>query len=208
MEYQILKNNDTFCFACDGCGKCCQEREDILLTPSDLYKMSKYLQISIKEFIETYCELYRGESTNLPLVRILPQEICPLNKEGKCIVHSVKPYVCALYPLGFMMNYTTKDFDYFLQPAECENYTQTQVVGKWLEDYSLIEEEKLTIIWHEFIKQYIDGLAAAKDLSDIDFESIYTTLYLRYDLETSWMAQFKLNCNEVLSLLERGEHHG
>ena len=34
---RIVSSDDTFRFHCTQCGKCCTERDDILLTPRDLF---------------------------------------------------------------------------------------------------------------------------------------------------------------------------
>ena len=38
--------DDSFQFHCTTCGKCCIDREDILLTPRDLYNASKALNLA------------------------------------------------------------------------------------------------------------------------------------------------------------------
>ena len=34
--------DDTFKFNCTLCGKCCKDREDILLTPRDIFRLAKH----------------------------------------------------------------------------------------------------------------------------------------------------------------------
>ena len=50
--------DEPFRFHCTMCGKCCINREDILLTPRDIYCMAKELQISPEELFKRYCETY------------------------------------------------------------------------------------------------------------------------------------------------------
>ena len=50
--------DEPFRFHCTMCGKCCINREDILLTPRDMYCMAKELQITPKELFDQYCETY------------------------------------------------------------------------------------------------------------------------------------------------------
>lgn len=52
--------DDTFSFSCNQCGKCCINREDILLSPFDLYRMSKKLNMTPNEFVAQYGEAYIG----------------------------------------------------------------------------------------------------------------------------------------------------
>lgn len=98
--------DEEFKFHCSMCGKCCIHREDILLNPKDVYSMSKELKITPEKLIDQYCEMYIGSDSRVPIVRLAPRgqtRRCPLLKNRKCIVHSAKPAVCAMYPLGRCM---------------------------------------------------------------------------------------------------------
>ena len=54
--------DEEFKFHCIECGKCCINREDILLNPRDIYNMSKELGISPEEMTKKYCEVYVGDA--------------------------------------------------------------------------------------------------------------------------------------------------
>lgn len=95
--------DEPFRFHCTMCGKCCINREDILLTPRDIYCMAKELQISPEELFKRYCETYIGHDSCIPIVRLKPRgsiKRCPLLKDRKCSVHKAKPGVCAMFPIG------------------------------------------------------------------------------------------------------------
>ena len=62
--------DEPFRFHCTMCGKCCINREDILLTPRDIYCMAKELQISPEELFKRYCETYIGHDSCIPIVRL------------------------------------------------------------------------------------------------------------------------------------------
>ena len=85
--------DEPFRFHCTMCGKCCINREDILLTPRDIYRMAKELQISPEELFKRYCETYIGHDSCIPIVRLKPHgsvKRCPLLKDRKCSVHKAK----------------------------------------------------------------------------------------------------------------------
>ena len=95
--------DEPFRFHCTMCGKCCINREDILLTPRDMYSMAKELQISPEELFKRYCETYIGHDSCIPIVRLKPRgsiKRCPLLKDRKCSVHKAKPGACAMFPIG------------------------------------------------------------------------------------------------------------
>ena len=95
--------DETFKFHCTMCGKCCIKREDILLSPRDLYRVSRELQLAPSDFVNQYGETYIGSDSRIPIVRLRPRgsiKRCPLLKDRKCSVHKVKPTVCAMFPIG------------------------------------------------------------------------------------------------------------
>ena len=52
LGYTELGPDDTFTFHCTQCGKCCIHREDILLSPKDLFNIAKKFQITLKCFFK------------------------------------------------------------------------------------------------------------------------------------------------------------
>ncbi len=76
IEYNKLTADDPFRFHCTQCGKCCINREDILLTPLDLFRIANELKLSLKEFIDQYCELYIGPDSHFPIIRLKPRGSC------------------------------------------------------------------------------------------------------------------------------------
>ena len=92
LGYEEIGLDDTFTFHCTQCGKCCIHREDILLSPKDLFNIAKKFQITPAEALEQYCETYIGCNSRFPIVRLRPQgsvKRCPLLKDQKCLVHDV-----------------------------------------------------------------------------------------------------------------------
>jgi Fe-S-cluster containining protein len=94
LGYEEIGLDDTFVFHCTQCGKCCIHRDDILLSPKDLFNIAKKFQITPENALEQYCETYIGSNSRFPVVRLKPQgsvKRCPLLKDRKCLVHDVKP---------------------------------------------------------------------------------------------------------------------
>ena len=95
--------DEEFKFNCTMCGKCCINREDILLNPKDMFNLAKELNMEPKQVLEAYCETYIGSDSRFPIVRLKPKgsiKRCPLLKDRKCSVHKAKPTVCAMFPIG------------------------------------------------------------------------------------------------------------
>ena len=92
LGYEEIGLDDIFVFHCTQCGKCCIHREDILLSPKDLFHIAKKLKITPEVALAQYCETYLGRNSHIPVVRLKPQgsvKRCPLLKNQKCLVQSV-----------------------------------------------------------------------------------------------------------------------
>ena len=73
LGYEEIGLDDTFVFHCTQCGKCCIHRDDILLSPKDLFNIAKKFQITPENALDQYCETYIGSNSRLPVVRLKPQ---------------------------------------------------------------------------------------------------------------------------------------
>jgi len=209
MNLPKLDKDDSFAFGCNQCGCCCREREDILLTPMDLYKIAKHLNKTVADVIHDYCEFYEGNISKIPVVRIKPREYrrtCPFSDKGRCIVHAVKPAVCALFPLGRMTNGETGEFTYFLQPVPCGNKKQTQTVREWLNEFSILDEEDFTKTWHKnvgVVAEIMINLCKKFSFNrDEITQMLFLLWYVRYDLDKEFLPQFTENCEIALRFAE------
>lgn len=54
FEQYRIGLDDTFAFKCRECGKCCKEREDILLNSRDVYNIATALNLTHEQVIEKY----------------------------------------------------------------------------------------------------------------------------------------------------------
>ena len=204
-----LGMEDSFAFTCVRCGRCCRNREDILLTPFDLFKMAKHLNMKIDEVMEQYCESYEGETSKVPVVRIKPREYrktCPFATKDGCKLHKIhptaKPSVCALFPLGRLTVFGEEGFKYFLQPATCGNKNQSQTVREWLDEFGL--KEHIATMWHKKMGEISMLMRKAYEKANfnrMDINAILLlTLYVFYDLEQDFEPQFERNLDKALEI--------
>lgn len=212
--------DDTFKFNCTMCGKCCKDREDILLTPRDVFQVAKQLDMHIGDFVKKYCDAYVGESSRIPIVRLLPTGIdkrCPFLRGTRCSVNSVKPTVCALFPLGRCLTvdssknrteFTVGDIVYINQDPHCGDNSRTHTVREWLEISNIPIEDEFFVKWHSAIAQI--GMTvhdAEKKVGDERlnryFNLLFGLLYAAYDFEEDFMTQFDRNSQFAFELTRR-----
>lgn len=212
--------DDTFKFHCTQCGKCCIERDDIMLSPMDIFKIAKELKISPHAFFYKYCTRVIGTHSRVPIVMLRPvgkNHRCPLLKNNKCAVHNVKPAVCGMFPLGRYIvlspeNYNKESFagsevKYLLQPIECGDDSETHTVREWLSGFDISLEDKAFVRWHQAIAEIGPVLQALEKkwdpftMMEVWFV-VQITLYQNYDTEKDFMPQFEENIAGVLDILQ------
>jgi len=224
LESQHLKLiglDDTFQFKCRGCGKCCKEREDIILNPRDIFRIAKYLNLSHEQLIVKFCDRYIGSDSRMPIIRLKPRgvnRVCPFLEGKKCRVHFVKPAVCALYPIGRMVQASnTEPFDpdqdivvgYTINPADCGSITKTHTVRSWLTRFGIPVKDEFFSAWNKMILSLSMDLRKLEEQSEVTdrvmdmiWSSCYFALYLDYDAKKEFLPQFKENSRKLKTVIE------
>ena len=217
IEHNKLTADDPFRFRCTQCGKCCINREDILLTPLDLFRIANELKLSLKEFIDQYCELYIGPDSHFPIIRLKPRgsiKRCPLLKNRRCSVHKAKPAMCAMFPIGRVIAFpedgTSSNapvIEYFYMNPGCGNNTRTQTIREWFDSFGIPLDDDFFIEWATFQKNFVIFIREAEKFLDEAamrqvWSPIYGILYLRYDLEKEFLPQFRENTEKLLRGLQ------
>ena len=217
MEEHNLGPDDKFKFHCIMCGKCCVNRNDLLLTPRDIYNMSKELGIKPEELVKRYCEVYIGPDSRFPIVRILPRgkvQRCPLLKDRKCMVHRAKPTACAMYPIGRGLILGKKDITsinasdtvFFFMDTGCgdDNDSQEHTVREWLSKFGVLAEDDFFISWQKTVVELRNIFQEMEMRMDIEaMELLWNitiySLYIDYDTGQDFRQQFDSNSQKVIA---------
>ena len=220
LESMTIGLDDTFKFHCDQCGKCCTHREDIILSPMDIFKMAKELKMTPVEFYHEYCVFNIGEHTRMPIVRLASEgkdTHCVLLKNHRCSVHKVKPAVCALFPLGRYMSFEKDDYNaesidtskvkYLLQPPECGDESETHTVREWLSGFDIKLEDEAFVQWQKAISRFSNKFKELEKQQDMltmmeIWFVVRVSLYLQYDTSKEFLPQFNYNVENLLKLLD------
>ncbi len=183
------------CGDCQGCSACCRGMgTSIVLDPLDIFRLTTQLQMTFEQLLGNYVELNVVDGVILPNLKMAgDEEACAfLNQEGRCTVHSYRPGICRLFPLG--RYYEDHHFQYFLQVHECPKEPKTKVkVKKWIDTPELKKNEQFINAWHDFILEMQDRLLKLED----DKMSRESNLYLLqeffltpYEKERAFYEQF------------------
>ena len=216
-NYEKLKIgvDEPFKFNCTMCGKCCINREDILLNAKDIYNLTIALEMTAKEVIDKYCDCYIGDNSRLPLVRLKPvgpTKRCPLLKGNRCSVHTNKPIVCAMFPIGRAIKQELSDgeqahIDYLFSDPHCGDRRKTHTVREWFDSFGIPLEDKFFFKWQEVMKTLIRKVSAMekklpKSAMSIVWSAVHICLYEHYDQTKEFLSQFEENTKKLYELLD------
>ncbi|MCM1257920.1 MAG: YkgJ family cysteine cluster protein [Roseburia sp.] len=170
--YEINDMVKADCGDCKGCFSCCQGMgESILLDPYDIHLLKNNLKKSFEELLEREVELNISEGMILPNLKMQgKEEICGFLDAKRCSIHSFRPGLCRLFPLG--RQYQDGKLFYFLLEDACEKENHSKVkVKKWLGVPEIRDYQQFLIKWHDFRKEFAetginleDGIAKSRNL--------------------------------------------
>ena len=139
---------------CMGCSDCCHGMgESILLDPLDVQRLVSVTGMPFEQLLDRYLELNVVDGLILPNLKMQKDTSgCAfLNDQGRCSIHSVRPGICRLFPLGRL--YENRSFRYFLQVHECSCSNRSKIkVKKWIGEPDIARYEAFIINWHYFLK--------------------------------------------------------
>ena len=207
-------------FHCSQCADCCRNREDISLTPYDLFQIAKYRQLRPGEILRRYCTLSIDPSTGLPAVTLKPNKrthACPFLKDNLCSVQPVKPTMCALFPLGRVVKLgnpgeATGDRDremfYILQDVSCGMGDEEHTVEEWLSAHDHENGEAWFLEWVDALEKIVPLIQFAElfmpDTLVNEVHKVFIrTMYQNYTIRVDFMAQFRENLANLLAFLNK-----
>lgn len=190
------------CNDCTGCSACCQGMgSSIILDPLDIFNLTKGLNLTVEQLMVDKIELNVVDGTILPNLKMAGEsERCSfLNEEGRCSIHTFRPGICRLFPLGRL--YEEHGFKYFLQVHECKKENKTKIkVKKWIDTPDLKKNEQFVIDWHYFLKDLQTKIKESKDEGWIKEINLYVLnqFYLKpYDSNQDFYVQFQERLSEA-----------
>lgn len=183
------------CGDCKGCSACCSGMgQSIILDPFDCFRLTENLRCTLEALLADLLELNVVDGIVLPNLKMAGrEESCSfLGPDGRCRIHSFRPGICRLFPLGRI--YEEGSFQYFLQVHECKMENRTKVkVRKWIDTPDINRYEKYISDWHYFLKraekkiEENDDPAFEKNTSLYILKQFYLT---PYDHEADFYDQF------------------
>lgn len=154
VENKILNLKSKDNLNCTLCEKCCEYRGDIKITPINVLEISKFLKISISEFLEKYTEEVKGEEPEIVIKGLGQKRECIFNdrENFKCKIHKVKPMQCVVFPLIPV----DINRDLFINSKACPiDCNKTTTVNKWINgNHNIYKKNKdVYLKWIELMEE-------------------------------------------------------
>ena len=177
-ELDILESESEFQFACTQCGKCCHDREDILLSPHDFYHLVRETGKEPQEIIDRYTNIYVGPQSHLTVMQLRYRE--ELDGSTTC------------YFLGQKDGIMQKVVDW-LGGEEKKQWSDRYAM--LFKKYSVKLLKTINFDGMRFIK--------SKELINQYYNMMFTLFYLSYDFqadEESFLTQYEENWKRIIDL--------
>ncbi len=141
------------CNDCRGCSSCCSDMEALVLDPYDIFQLKKGLSCDFQMLLNKGIEITYVDGMLLPVMKTAgDRDHCSfLDDNGRCSIHTFRPGICRLFPLG--RYYHDNTFSYILQVGECPNAQSKVKIKKWLGIEKLKDYEAYILQWHDLIKE-------------------------------------------------------
>ena len=204
-----LNINDDFCFSCKSeypCFNQCCTDVNIFLTPYDVLRMRKRLDMSSEDFLNKHTIQPFTKEQKLPVVilKLLEDDkkSCPFVKEEGCSIYEDRPWSCRMYPIG-LASQKAKTEDpgnefYFLQKDDfCHGITTDQewTVKSWMDDQGVEPYDKASSLYREIVLHPF--FEKGHDLTPPKMEMFHTVFYnhdkfREFILESTFLKRFEI----------------
>lgn len=206
--------SNKFTFRCRQCGACCRHvKESVPLEPIDAFRLAKYLRdrgenvtciddVMVKYAIPVL--LHESGFTIFMLQTTGPDDTCIFLNGNHCTIHEVNPKACRTYPVSVGPD-GHGSYEYFLSMEQPHHYKGSQTtVKRWIHDRCSQQD------WNAWETDFNSVAEIACLLKQIPQDNLKRAMmlflwyrYSNYDLDKSFIKQFKHNNRELVTALKK-----
>lgn len=179
----VLNLDDPFRFSCHAdlpCFTQCCRDVNIYLTPYDVLRLRRALNIGSEEFLAKYTRHFLAKTTHVPVVQFAldPDSLaCRFVGEDGCRVYADRPWACRLYPLDLAES-GPDHYRVMVNSAHCLGLMETEqrTVSQWIESQGVMP-------YTEMEKAYQAVMPAGFRRGQWLDPGVGKLLFLAYDLD-------------------------
>lgn len=161
---QLLQPETVIQFRCHkgiACFNACCKNIDISLTPYDILRLKKRLNMTSGEFLKAYTFPYEMEKDGIAGVKLKPVEggtACRFMTEEGCSVYEDRPTACRYYPVGLLsIRRQGENFDReayaIIKESHCLGHQENRqlTIAEYRKEQGLEEYDELSRGWRQLI---------------------------------------------------------
>ncbi len=145
-----------------SCFTACCGNIDIILTPYDILRIRKALNLPADEFLLRFTTPLFLEKTDMPGVKLHLDEEgrCPFVTEKGCTIYEHRPTTCRYYPVGMSFFHeaaeegaASEEFYFLVKEEHCKGHDEEQVmtIREWRKDQGIDESDEMNREWMELV---------------------------------------------------------
>ena len=160
-----LSLDSTIQFRCHpevSCFTACCGNIDITLTPYDILRIRKALNLPAEEFLLRFTTPLFLEKTDMPGVKLHMDENgrCPFVTDKGCTIYPHRPTTCRYYPVGMSFFHegadegaVAEEFYFLVKEPHCKGHEeeQTMTIAEWRKDQGIDESDEMNREWMELV---------------------------------------------------------
>jgi Fe-S-cluster containining protein len=195
VDKRQLKEGESFEFTCHPgvpCFNSCCADVNIVLTPLDVLRLARRLEMHTRDFLETYTSNPVTKDLKLPIVLLKMKDEgerpCHFVGDNGCGVYEDRPWACRMYPLGMALpparaGEEPEPMFFVFEDDHCKGRHQPDCekwsAEGWRLDQGLVEQDELEAGYRELVSHpwFIGG----RTLDPKRMHMFYTACY---DLDT------------------------
>src|SRR4030066_2092636 len=161
---ELLEGDKVIQFQCRkgiDCWNACCSNIDISLTPYDILRLSRRLDISTTEFLHQYTFPYEMEMDGIAGVKLKPVEngnACQFMRPEGCDVYADRPTACRYYPVALLSmrrsdEYTDRNAYAMGQEPHCHGDRKPRrlTIDEYRAEQGLVEYDELARGWRHLV---------------------------------------------------------
>jgi len=144
-----------------SCFTACCGNINIILTPYDILRIRRALNLPASEFLLRFTTPVYLEKTDMPGVKVhLDQDgRCPFVTPEGCTIYPYRPTTCRYYPVGMSFFHeaaeggTSEEFYFLVKESHCKGHEEelVQTIREWRRDQGIDESDEMNKEWMELV---------------------------------------------------------
>lgn len=145
-----------------SCFTACCGPVNIILTPYDILRLRRGLNLTADEFLLRFTTPTYLEKTDLPGVKLHMDENgrCPFVTPEGCTIYPYRPTTCRYYPVGMSYFHAAgsegsgaEEFYFLVKEPHCKGHEEekVQTIQEWRVDQGIDESDEMNRDWMEIV---------------------------------------------------------